>query len=151
LHHITGDGWSMDVLMRELSILYGAFSAAEPSPLPPLTIQYPDFAAWQRQWLQSDVLDRQIEYWRRQLEGSALATELFTDQPRPPVRSFRGQRQCLALHGPLTAALRILSRKEDVTLFMTLLAAFQVLLHRYTGQDEVTVGTPIAGRNWPAV
>ncbi len=146
MHHIVSDGWSMGVFRRELETLYEAFSRGEPSPLAELPIQYADFAVWQRRWLQGEVLDRQLSYWKQRLAGVG-ALELPTDHPRPPVQTFRGTRQSLALSESLTEALKELSRREGVTLFMTLLGAFQVLLSRYTGQEDVTVGSPIANRN----
>jgi aspartate racemase len=145
MHHIVSDGWSMGVFWRELRALYNAFCVGKPSPLAELPIQYADYAIWQRGWLQGEVLDKQLGYWKRQLADVA-ALELPTDRPRPPVQTYRGARQSLTLPKSLTEALRELSRREGVTLFMTLLAAFQTLLHRYTGQDDVVVGSPIAGR-----
>jgi amino acid adenylation domain-containing protein len=148
LHHIVSDGWSMGVLFRELSALYDAFSTIrKPSPLAELTLQYPDFAVWQRQWLQGEVLEGQLSYWKKQLSDVPALLELPTDRPRPPVQTYRGTRQFLVLSGELKEALKTLSRRQGVTLFMTLLAAFQTLLHRYTGQDDIAVGSPIAGRN----
>src|SRR5262249_53445130 len=147
LHHIVADGWSMAVLQRELSILYQAFSSAQPSPLPDLPIQYADFAVWQRQWLQGEVLESQLSYWKKQLEGAPAVLNLPMDRPRPPLQSFRGARRSLELSKGLTRDLKNLSRQNDVTLFMTLLAAFQTLLYRYTGQEDVVVGSPIANRS----
>jgi amino acid adenylation domain-containing protein len=146
MHHIASDGWSMGVLNREIAVLYQAFRAGEPSPLPDLPVQYADYAAWQRGWLSGDVLEAQLGYWRGALAGAPAALELPTDRPRPPVQTYRGARRVLTLPADLTAALKDLSRKEGATLFMTLLAAFDVLLQRHTGQTDVTVGTPIAGR-----
>jgi amino acid adenylation domain-containing protein len=147
IHHIVSDGWSSRVLISELVTLYDSFASGRPSPLPELGIQYADFARWQREWLQGDVLQTQIDYWRRQLSGAPAVLELPTDRPRPAVQSFRGARQSLALTKELADALQAMSRREGVTLFMTLLAAFKVLLGRYTGQTDIVVGTPIAGRN----
>jgi amino acid adenylation domain-containing protein len=147
MHHIISDGWSKRVLNRELTALYGAFSTGNPSPLPELPIQYADFAVWQRQWLQGEVLERQLSYWRQQLGGSPPVLELPTDRPRPAVQTYRGARQSFRLPKPLSDALRALSQREGVTLFMTLLAAFQILLHRHTDEDDLLVGLPIAGRN----
>jgi amino acid adenylation domain-containing protein len=147
MHHIVSDGWSMGVFFRELSALYEAFSTGKSSPLPELPIQYADFAGWQRQWLQGQMLETQLSYWRQQLETAPPVLELPTDHPRPPVQTYRGARQSLVLSKTLTEALKALSRQESSTLFMTLLAAFQILLHRYTGQDDIVVGTPVAGRN----
>ena len=148
IHHIVSDGWSFNVLMRELEALYTAFSIGQPSPLPPLPIQYADFAHWQRQWLQGEVLETQLAYWKQQLAGALPVLELPTDRPRPAVQTFRGARQSLRLPASLIQPLNALSQQEDVTLFMTLLAAFQTLLYRYTGQEDILVGSPIAGRTW---
>ncbi|HZN91438.1 MAG TPA: amino acid adenylation domain-containing protein, partial [Myxococcales bacterium] len=125
--------------------LYQAFSSGQPSPLPELPFQYADYAAWQRQWLQGEVLESQLSYWREQLAG-AQALELPADRPRPPAQTFRGATHSFVLPGSLSKALGELSRREHVTDFMVLLAAFQALLHRYTGQDDISVGSPIAGR-----
>jgi amino acid adenylation domain-containing protein len=146
MHHIVSDGWSMGVLYRELAVLYDAFYTEKPSPLPELPIQYADFAIWQRQWLQGERLESLLSYWKGQLDEAAPVLDLPTDRPRPPRQTFRGARQALVLPKHLTAALKALSWQEEVTLFMTLLAAFKVLLSRYTGQDDIIVGSPIAGR-----
>jgi amino acid adenylation domain-containing protein len=146
MHHIISDGWSMGVFSRELSALYSAFAMGQPSPLPDLSIQYADFAVWQRQWLQGAVLEEQLGYWREQL-ADLPALQLPTDRPRPTVQSYRGAYQSLTLPPSLNSSLKSLSQREGVTLFMTLLAAFQALLHRYTRQDEIAVGTYIANRN----
>ena len=147
MHHIVSDGWSMGVLYRELSVLYDAFRYGKRSPLSDLPIQYADYAVWQRQWLQGEVLEGQLSYWKKQLEGIPAVLNLPTDRQRPAVQSFRGNRQSIELSRELTQGLKALSRKEGVTLFMTLLAAFQTLLYRYTGQEDVVVGSPIANRN----
>ncbi|HEX8189578.1 MAG TPA: amino acid adenylation domain-containing protein [Pyrinomonadaceae bacterium] len=146
MHHIVSDGWSQGVLVSELSALYAAFSAGEASPLAELPIQYADYAAWQREYLTGEVLESQLSYWRGQLAG-VPALELPTDRPRPAVQTFRGARQGFLLDAELSRALREWSRSEGVTLFMTLLAAFHVLLSRYTGQSDIAVGTPVAGRD----
>ncbi len=146
LHHIASDGWSMGVLFRELSALYKAFSQGEASPLPPLKLQYADYAVWQRGWLRGEVLDSQLRYWKQQLEGAPQVLELPTDGRRPTVQTFRGERRSLTLSPELSEKLKKLSRAEGVTLFMTLLAAFQTLLYRYSGQEDLVVGTPIANR-----
>ena len=146
LHHIACDGWSMEVLYRELAVLYKAFSNGKPSPLPELPLQYADFAVWQRQWLQGEVLDKQLGYWRKQL-ADLSRLRLPTDRSRPAMQSYRGARQSIYFSNELTQALKSLSRQYGVTLYMTLLAAFQVLLHRHTGQDDIAVGSPIANRN----
>ncbi|MGE5305217.1 MAG: condensation domain-containing protein, partial [Alphaproteobacteria bacterium] len=144
-HHIASDGWSTGILWQELAALYGAFLKGEPSPLAELPIQYADYAVWQRQWLQGEVLERQLSYWKGQLSGISVL-ELPTDRPRPAVQSYRGSRESIELSDELTRQLKTLSRKEGVTLFMTLLAAFQTLLQRYCGQEDIAVGSPIAGR-----
>jgi amino acid adenylation domain-containing protein len=146
MHHIVSDGWSMGVLVREVGAFYEAYSQGRPSPLEELPIQYADYAAWQREWLSGEVLNAQLTYWKRQLAGLSVLN-LPTDHPRPVVQSYRGAMESLMLSKELRNDLVALSRRENVTLFMTLLAAFQVLLQRYTGQDDVTVGTPIANRN----
>src|SRR5579859_1189525 len=145
MHHIVSDGWSMGVLVRELSALYEAYCEGAESPLEELEIQYADFAAWQRSWLEGEELERQLGYWRRTLEGlEELALPL--DHPRPAVQSHRGDTLRFDLGPELGERLRELSRRQGVTLFMTLLGAFQVLLSRYTRQADVAVGTPIANR-----
>jgi len=147
MHHIVSDGWSLGVLMRELAVLYEAFSTGKPASLPALPIQYADFAICQREWLSGEVLESQLGYWKQQLGGELPVLELPTDRPRPPVQTYRGARQSFQLSKDLTDALNALSRREGVTLFMTLLAAFKVLLYRYTGQEDIIVGSPIANRN----
>jgi amino acid adenylation domain-containing protein/non-ribosomal peptide synthase protein (TIGR01720 family) len=147
MHHIVSDGWSMAVLIREVATLYEAFSLNAPSPLAELSIQYADFAHWQRRWLQGEVLDRQLAYWKRQLADMPAALELPADHPRPAVQSYRGATHYFALPANLSDALQACAQSEGVTLFMLLLAAFQTLLHRYTGQDDISVGSPIANRN----
>jgi amino acid adenylation domain-containing protein/FkbM family methyltransferase len=147
LHHLIADGWSLEILLRELAIFYSAARDEVPATLPPLPIQYADVAVWQRQWLQTEgVLERQLGYWRRQLAGAPALLELPTDRPRPPLQTFHGAQQPLTLAPALVEALARVSQREGVTLFMTLLAAFQVLLMRYTRQTDILVGTPIAGR-----
>jgi amino acid adenylation domain-containing protein/FkbM family methyltransferase len=146
VHHIVADGWSMGVLVEEVATLYPAFVEAKPSPLAELPIQYADFAAWQRQWLQGEVLHEQLDYWHQQLAG-LKPLELPTDHPRPPAQSFRGARRFFSFPAEISNELRALSQREGVTLYMTLLAAWQTLLHRYTGQNEIVVGTDIANRN----
>src|SRR5215210_2339649 len=145
MHHVVSDGWSMGVFWRELGALYDAFSRSEPSPLAELPVQYADYALWQRQWLRGEVLEEQLGYWKEQL-ADVGALELPTDHPRPAVRTHLGARQELVLPGSLTHALKELSRQEGTTLFMVLLGAFQALLARYSGQEDVAVGSPIAGR-----
>ncbi len=148
MHHIVSDGWSVGVLEQELTALYTAFSAAEPSPLPELKIQYADFAIWQRGWLQGEVLEKQLSYWREQL-AELPVLELPTDRPRPAMQTYRGEVQPLELSEAVGRRLKEIGREGGVTLFMTLLAAFNALLSRYTGQTDISVGTAIAGRNHP--
>jgi amino acid adenylation domain-containing protein len=147
MHHIVSDGWSMGVLVREVAALYGAYVQHLPSPLPPLPIQYADFAHWQRQWLRGDVLAQQIDYWTRQLAQSPPLLALPTDRPRPAMQSFRGASLPFVLPAATTANLHALAQRMQATLFMTLMAGFNVLLARYTGQSDLCVGTPIANRN----
>ena len=145
-HHIVFDEWSSGVFIQELGALYTAFKQDQPSPLGELPIQYADFAHWQREWLQGDVLETQLAYWRQQLSQVAVL-DLPTDRPRPPVQSYRGTTRQLEIPQGLMEALESLSQQVGVTLFMTLLAGFQTLLHRYTGQTDIAVGSPIANRN----
>ncbi len=146
MHHIIGDDWSTTVLVREMTLCYDAFTHQRPSPLPELPIQYADFAYWQQQWLQGEVLEAQLSYWKQQLAGAPQRLELPTDRPRPPVQTFNGAYKTFRLSEPLTQAIKELSSREGTTLFMTLLAAFQTLMYRYSGQDDISVGSPIANR-----
>jgi amino acid adenylation domain-containing protein/non-ribosomal peptide synthase protein (TIGR01720 family) len=146
LHHIVCDGWSSNVFSRELGELYSAFSARRPSPLPELPIQYADFAHWQRNWLRAETLERQLNYWRNQLADLPVL-ELPTDRPRAPVFSYLGRSFSFQLPKTLSRGLEQLSQEQGCTLFMTLLAGFETLLHRYSGQDDIVVGSPIANRN----
>ncbi|WP_233597088.1 non-ribosomal peptide synthase/polyketide synthase [Corallococcus sp. CA041A] len=146
LHHAIGDGWSMGILVREVTALYESFRQGQPSPLAPLPVQYPDFAVWQRGWLQGEVLDAQLGWWTQQLAGAPQALALPTDKPRPPQRSARGATFPVRLSLSLSEAVEALAQAEGATPFMVLLAAFQTLLHRYSGQEDLLVGTSIAGR-----
>ncbi len=146
MHHIISDGWSITIFVQEIAALYEAFNAGKESPLPELKVQYPDFSHWQRQWLQGEVLDAQLSYWKEKLAGSPPILELPTDRPRPAVQSFNGATLSKFLPKKMADALKKLSREEGSTLFMTLMAAFKTLLYRYTGQDDISVGTPIANR-----
>ncbi|RKH31482.1 non-ribosomal peptide synthetase, partial [Corallococcus sicarius] len=146
MHHIVSDGWSMSVLVREVAALYEAFSAGRSPSLAPLPMQYADYAMWQREWLQGEVLDGHLGYWKQQLAGAPAALELPTDRPRPPTQSHRGATVNVQVPAKVSEALKALSQREGATPFMTLLAAFQVLLSRYSGQDDISVGSPIAGR-----
>ncbi|MBW4685858.1 MAG: amino acid adenylation domain-containing protein [Komarekiella atlantica HA4396-MV6] len=161
MHHIVSDGWSIDILVRELATLYQAFCNEQPSgasathslhlqrsiPLPALPIQYVDFAAWQREWLQGKVLKTQISYWLKQLKNAPKVLELPTDYPRPAIQTFRGSTYSFKLSNKLSFSLNKLSQQQGSTLFMTLLAAFQTLLWRYTGSEDIVIGSPIANRN----
>jgi amino acid adenylation domain-containing protein len=145
-HHIVSDAWSMGIFTRELWTLYSAYANGRPSPLQELPVQYADYAVWQREWLQGEVLESQLSYWKQHLENIPMLN-LPTDRPRPAQQSYLGARQPITLSESLTAAVNELSEREGVTQFMTLLAAFYVLLYRYTGQEDVVVGSPIANRN----
>jgi amino acid adenylation domain-containing protein len=147
LHHIVSDAWSMRVLVRELTALYEAFSRAAPSPLPELPVQYADFAIAQRRWLEGEALDLQLAAWRRRLVGLPGALELPADRPRPEVQTFRGSRQTLDIPASVLASLKNAGQAERATPFMALLAGFLVLLQRYTGREDLVVGTPIANRD----
>ena len=147
MHHLISDGWSLDLIRREIALLYNAYAGGKPSPLPDLPIQYADFARGQREWLQGEVFRIQLEYWKRQLAGAPSALELPTDRSRPAVRTFKGAREFRLLPRSLTGALQALGQAEGVTPFMILLAAFKLLLHRYSGQEDIVVGSPIANRN----
>ncbi len=147
IHHIATDGWSRGVLVKDLIALYQAYCDGKPSSLPELPIQYADFAYWQRNWLQGEVLDRQLDYWKRQLAGAPAVLELPTDRPRPRIRTSNGTFCHFSLSPLLTEAVKTLAQREGVTPFMTLLAAFQILLYRYSGQEDIVVGSPIANRN----
>ncbi|QIR37151.1 amino acid adenylation domain-containing protein [Tolypothrix sp. PCC 7910] len=147
MHHVVSDGWSMGVFISELTALYNAYSQGQLSLLAPLPIQYADFAIWQRQWLQGDVLQSQLSYWQQQLKHAPTVLSLPTDRPRPAVQTFTGVRQKFTLSVDLTEKLLKLSQEQGCTLFMTLLAAYDTLLYRYTGQSDILVGTPIANRD----
>ncbi|HVS00196.1 MAG TPA: amino acid adenylation domain-containing protein, partial [Thermoanaerobaculia bacterium] len=147
MHHIASDGWSMDILVREVTALYAAFFEGRPSPLPELPVQYADFAAWQRSWLHGEVLESEIAFWRQQLAGLPPRLELSTDRPRPAVQSFRGASRPVHLPAELSRQAQVQGRREGATLFMVLLAGFQALLARYSAQNDLAVGTPVAGRN----
>ncbi|MBC8030243.1 MAG: amino acid adenylation domain-containing protein [Pyrinomonadaceae bacterium] len=149
MHHIVTDGWSVGLLQRELMALYEAFANDKPSPLAELPVQYPDFACWQREWFQGDVYQSQLRYWKERFKTLPPVLELPTDHPRPLIQAhttFRGTKRKLKLSRELTRQLREVCQKEGATLFMVLLAAYQVLLHRYTGEEDIVVGSPIAGR-----
>lgn len=145
-HHIATDGWSFGVLRGELSALYEAFSAGEPNPLPALPLQYADYAVWQRRTLAGESLERQLSYWREQLKGAPASIELPTDKARPAVQTYRGSSRTRLIPVELVERLKTLSREQSATLYMTLLAGFNVLLSRYSGQTDIVVGSAIAGR-----
>ncbi|MFP2934409.1 condensation domain-containing protein, partial [Pyxidicoccus sp. 3LG] len=149
MHHIVSDGWSIGVLIREVITLYGAFASGKASPLPELPIQYADYAVWQRDWLKGPVLDEQLAWWKGRLEGAPPALELLTDRPRTADTRNPGESLRVRFPLELMQGLRALCRREKGTLFMGLLAGLQALLSRYTGQDDLCVGAPIAGRNQP--
>ena len=146
-HHIVSDGWSLGVMIREMATLYENFVDGTNTSLPELPIQYADFAVWQRQWLDGDVLKRQLQYWLEHLGNNPPVLELPTDRPRPAVPTYKGSFVTCEMTAELTEALKELSRREGVSFYMTLLAAFKTLMARYAGQDEIVVGTPIANRN----
>jgi amino acid adenylation domain-containing protein len=147
IHHIVSDGWSTGILIRELAMLYRAFSTGKPSPLPALPIQYADFALWQQQWMQSEVLESHLSYWKQQLGGSLPVLELPTDRPRPLIRTSVGVIERFKVDKELTNKLRALGWQEGASLYMIMLAVLQTLLYRYTGQEDISVGTYIANRN----
>jgi natural product biosynthesis luciferase-like monooxygenase protein/amino acid adenylation domain-containing protein len=147
MHHIVSDGWSMGVLVNEFSALYAAYSQGQPDSLPPLAIQYADYAVWQRRWITGEVLQRQLDFWRDHLSGAPALLELPTDRPRPPVQDYAGASFGFELDAELTANLKALSQRHGTTLFMTLLASWAVLLARLSGQHDVVIGTPVANRH----
>ena len=147
MHHIASDGWSLGIFMKELGGLYSAFQQGQPDPLPPLSLQYVDYASWQRQWVSGERLQNQLQYWKQQLTGAPPVLELPMDHARPAVESFAGARVEVCLEASLTRQLRELSRAHGVTLYMTLLGSWAILLSRLSGQKEVVIGTPVANRN----
>src|SRR5271169_3171183 len=147
MHHMVFDGWSRRIFVTELAALYEAFSDGRSSPLPELPLQYADYAVWQRNYLQGDNLDKLLDFWTDHLEGAPTTLDLPTDRPRPAVQSFHGAVRSFSFPKALSDEVNRASRQAGATPFMTLLAAFQVLLSRYSGQDDVVVGTPIANRN----
>jgi len=148
MHHIISDGWSMNNLIEEMGALYAAYRDGQPSPLPAPAIQYGDFTLWQREWMQSDVLEKQIKYWAEKLSGLSTL-ELPIDRPRVEGQSLRGLTQKAAFSPELSQEVKRLSRESGTTQFMTMLAAFKSLLHRYSGQEDIVVGTTVANRNHP--
>ncbi len=147
MHHIVSDGWSIAVFVRDFAALYEARLLERPSPLPELPVQVPDFAVWQREWLEGERLEAQLGYWRQALDGAPPVVELPVTRPWPAVRGSGGADQLFTLAGDLPAELRALARGEGATLFMILLAGLDILLHRYSGATDLLVGSPVAGRN----
>lgn len=147
MHHIICDGWSSDVLVREVTMLYGAYTHGRVSPLPELPIQYADYVVWQRGWLSGEVVGAQLDYWKKQLHGKVEPLELPTDRPRSSSQSFRGASQSWEFSAELSQALKALGRSEGATLFMVVLAALKALLHYYSGQQQITIGAPVAHRD----
>jgi amino acid adenylation domain-containing protein len=146
-HHIIFDAWSVGIFIQELATFYQAFCTGKPSPLPELSVQYADFASWQRQWLQGEVLETQLAYWKKQLGGNLPVLNLPTDRPRPAVQTFRGAVHKFTIPKAIAEEMTQLSQRQKATLFMVLLAAFKTLLYRYTGQEDILVASPIANRN----
>lgn len=151
MHHIICDGWSLGVFFSELATVYEAYRKAQPSPLQPLQVQYADYALWQREWLENQVLDEQLRYWRQQLEQAPLLLELPTDFSRPALQSFRGSVEMFLLSADLIHKIKLLAQRTETTLFMVLLSALNALLYRYTGQTDLVIGTPIANRKRPEI
>ncbi|NJK50531.1 condensation protein [Candidatus Gracilibacteria bacterium] len=147
MHHIVSDAWSRGVVIRELVALYEAICSSQPSPLPELPIQYADFAAWQKQWLQGEVLESQLAYWKKQLGGNLPVVNLPTNRPRLELQSFRGSKQSTRFPQSLTEELKFFSQQQKVTLFTTLLAGFYILLNWYTKDDDIVIGTDVANRH----
>ncbi|MER7351377.1 condensation domain-containing protein, partial [Streptomyces aurantiacus] len=146
MHHSVSDGWSLGVFFREMVTLYEAFHAGEPSPLAPLPIQYADYAHWQRQWLVDEVQDRQLDYWTQRLDGVDARLSLPADRPRPAIKTYQGAHERFQLPEELLRKLKALADEHDVTLYMTLLSVYALLLHRYSDQTDIAVGTPVANR-----
>ena len=151
MHHVASDGWSLSVAAREISANYDAIVRGSVAPLPPLELQYVDFAAWQREQMNSGLLVKQLAYWKRELAGAPVLLELPADRPRPVIQTYRGTRRKFRVEPDQLVSLKTFSRAHDATLYMTMLAAWQVLLHRYSGQDDIVVGSPLANRDDPAL
>ncbi|HEX8185064.1 MAG TPA: condensation domain-containing protein, partial [Blastocatellia bacterium] len=147
IHHIVSDGWSVGIMIKEMAEIYERKERGEEVRKEELKLQYADYAVWQREYLRGEVEERLVGYWKKQLKGVERGMELGTDRARPPVQSFRGALRLFEIDSSLTRGLKEISRREGVTLFVTMLAAFKVLLHRYTGQDDIVIGTPAAGRS----
>jgi amino acid adenylation domain-containing protein len=146
MHHIVSDAWSAGIFFQEFSALYESFSSRQASKLPQLTVQYADYASWQRKWFQGNVLDRQLAYWREQLKGAPLVLQLPSDRPRSKAQSFHGSHETITFSAELSRSLKKLGQQEGATLFMSLLAGFQTLLSRYSGQEQIVIGTDVANR-----
>jgi hypothetical protein len=146
MHHIVSDAWSASVFLQEFGALYAAYSNGNPSPLPELSLQYADYAVWQRNWLQGDALEARLAFWRKQLSDAPPLLHLPADRPRPRAQTFEGGHISVMLSKDLLEAVKAIGREESVTVFMTLLAAFQALLARYTGEKRIVVGTDVANR-----
>ncbi|MCX2829791.1 amino acid adenylation domain-containing protein [Bacillus sp. DHT2] len=151
MHHIISDGWSMGILLDEWFAMYQAFIEEKTVQLPPLALQYADFAQWQRDWLKDEALAQQLEYWQKELSGELPVLQLPFDSPRPAVQSYKGDTYQVTLPVALLDKIKTFSREEDATLFMTLLAGYQGFLSRYTGQKDILVGSPIANRNYKEI
>ena len=151
MHHIVSDGWSFDILLKELKSAYEAYKKGKEPALSPLSIQYADFALWQRNWLQGEVLENQLAYWKKELEGVPEVIALPTDHARPQELSYRGGVHVHHIPKEQLAKIKALSESQGSTLFMTLLAAFQILLYRYTSQEDIVVGSPIANRHYKEI
>jgi hypothetical protein len=151
IHHIASDGWSTRVLIREMTSLYGAYLKGEKSPLDELQIQYADYAVWQREWLEGEGPKMQAAYWREQLRGAPTVLELATDRARPAMQQYRGATEKFELTTSLSESLKRMSRREGVTLFMTMLAAFNLLLYLRTSRDDIVIGTGVANRMQPQI
>ena len=149
MHHIISDAWSAGIFLQELGVLYEAFCAGSPSPLPELKVQYADYAAQERQWLQGEVLDKQLTFWRERLKGMPPVLELPLDRPRPASRTFRGAHETLHIASVQLNLVKALARREGATLFMTLMAVFQAMLSKYSGEEQIVVGTDLANRTMP--
>jgi Condensation domain len=149
MHHTITDRWSAAIVEHELAVIYAAFSKGQPSPLPEPSIQFPDFAAWQREWLQGEILEDQLSYWKKQLSGAPMVLDLPTDRPRPSRLTFRGARERLLISRSLFDQLKALSQREGATMFMTLLAAYYLLLYIWTRQQDILVGLTVSNRERP--
>ncbi|MGH9760128.1 MAG: condensation domain-containing protein, partial [Blastocatellia bacterium] len=147
MHHIISDGWSVTVLLDEISRINEAFSSGDPSPLSELEIQYADYCCWQRDWVDADTIDRQASFWKERLGECPVVVEIPTDRPRPPIPSYAGATLPVTIPGTIASAVKELARSQGATVFMVLLGGFQALLHRYTGENTILTGTPVAGRS----